>query len=119
MEAAELLPSKTTIRMFSNGADYSYNVASGTEHVISITEIGMWLVTIKFYGANVEHMSSYIFSNAGIYAKYLTKLSGYDFNPATSSVSVKTNVNGSHGLLITATYTSLFGLINVIARRLV
>ena len=105
--------------MFSNGADYSYNVASGTERVISIAEIGLWLISIRFYGKNVEHMSSYMFSYAGIYAKYLTKLSGYDFNPATSSVSVKTNVDGSHGLLITATYTSLNGNINVIARRLV
>ena len=115
---AGLLPAEATRRMFVNGADLSYTEKSNTDKVLSISEIGLWLVSIRFYGNNVEHMSSYLFSNAGLYAKKLVTLSEYNYN-SNSSVTVRVNDAGKAGFIINAIYSSLNGNIFVTARRLV
>ena len=115
---AGLLPAETTRRMFVNGVDLSYTEKSNTDKVLSISEIGLWLVSIRFYGNNVEHMSSYLFSNAGLYAKKLVTLSDYNYN-SNSSVAVRVNDAGKAGIIINAIYSSLNGNIFVTARRLV
>lgn len=115
---AGLLPSATVQKMFAKGYDFSYNVASGVDKAINLTEIGLWIISIRFYGNNVEHMSSYLFSQAGVYAKKLTKLSEYNYN-SNSSVLVSESNDGNAGFVIKATYSNLSGNIFVTAKRLV
>ena len=84
---AGLLPSSTMQRLFAKGYDYSYNAISGVDKEINLTEVGLWIISIRFYGSNVEHISSYLFSNSGVYAKKIDKLSEYNYN-SNSSVLV-------------------------------
>ena len=104
--------------MFIAGLDLSYKEASGVEHILRFGQIGLWIVSVRFVGSNIEHMSSYLFSYAGVYAKHITKLSEYNFN-GKSSVLVQVNEDGAEGLKITATYASLNGDIAVTAKRII
>lgn len=91
-------------------------VSSGIKRLISVG-FGSYLVIIHFQGSNNEHWSLHAFQSSGQYAKSLNTIANFNYSN-NSSAKLDAAESGVNGFYITATFTNLSGVVNVILYQL-